>query len=414
MEADAKAWCQLAKRNQDEGRDEEALAAWEQAMAHSPTPARPATARANLLLDLGRIEEAAAAFAEALAFAPGHGPALYGRASIERFRGQASDIGSLERSLAGARTDDDRFHLHFALGRAYLDQDEAPPAFRHFAAGNALRRAGYRYDVAEDELLLSAIAACFPAERLARQGELGDPDETPVFIVGMPRSGTSLLEQILSAHPDIHGAGELLTVKRLVLKELVEYGMFPGVAADLTAEQCRLLGARYLAATRPLAPAARRIIDKLPLNFYFAGLIRLMLPGARIIHIRRDPLDTCLSCHTTLFRETVRYTPDQTELGRFHRAYQRLMAHWRQVLPTDRFIEVEYADLVADPEAEARRLLAFCGLGWDVACLSPERLARPIRTASRLQARQPVHRDSVGRAERYRPYLGPLIAALDA
>jgi len=138
----------------------------------------------------------------------------------------------------------------------------------------------------------------------------------------------------------------------------------------------------------------------------------LMLPNARIIHIRRDPLDTCLSCYTTLFREPVRFTTDQHELRRFYRAYQRLMAHWRRVLPAERFIEVEYADLVAAPEVEARRLLAFCGLDWDAGCLRPESSARPIRTASRLQARQPIHRDSVGHGERYRAYLRPLVDAL--
>lgn len=412
LEADATAWCLLAELNQDEERDEAALSAWERAILLSPDPARPATAKANLLLDLGRIDAAAAAFERALLLGPGHGPALYGQASIARFRGEAPDAAALERHLAGARSDDDRIHLNFALGRAYLDRDEPEPAFRYFAAGNGLRRARYRYDVGEDEQLLAAIAAAFPATLMARDPGAGDPDETPVFIVGMPRSGTSLLEQILSAHPAIHGAGELLTVKRLVLQDLAAHGIFPGVAATLTAEQRRSLGARYLAETRPLAPAARRIIDKLPLNFYFAGLIRLMLPHARIIHIRRDPLDTCLSCYTTLFREPVRFTPDPHELGRFYRAYRRLMAHWRQVLPADRFIEIEYADLVAAPEVETRRLLTFCGLDWDAGCLRPESAARPIRTASRLQARQPIHRDSIGRGERYRAYLGPLIEAL--
>jgi hypothetical protein len=251
-----------------------------------------------------------------------------------------------------------------------------------------------------------------PAEAIARGCGRGDPDETPIFIVGMPRSGSSLLEQILAAHPQIHGAGELLQMKQLVVHEFANQGPFPASMGNRTPDQLRALGRRYLAATKARAPGAQRIIDKLPLNFYFAGLIHLMLPNARIIHLRRDPLDTCLSCHTTLFREPVRYAHDQAELGRFYRAYQTLMAHWRQVLPPARFIEVEYGDLVADPAAQARRLLEFCGMPWDDACLRPEHSDRPIRTASRLQARQPVYRGSVGRAGRYRDYLGPLVAAL--
>jgi hypothetical protein len=182
--------------------------------------------------------------------------------------------------------------------------------------------------------------------------------------------------------------------------------------ANRTPAQLQALGREYVETTAALAPGARRVVDKLPLNFYFAGLIHLMLPNARIIHIRRDPLDTCLSCHTTLFREPVRFAHDQTELGRFHRAYRTLTDHWTRVLPAARFTQVEYADLVKNPEAEMRRLLDFCGLDWDAACLDAHGLDRPIRTASRFQARRPVYGTSVGRARRYAAYLGPLIAAL--
>lgn len=406
------AWDVLAEIEQDEGRFEQASAAWDRAIELGERSVQTLTARANLLLDLGRIEAADQAFEQALRVAPEHGPALYGRASIAAVRGQAADIGQWETMLARAQTDDNRIHLHFMLGGTYLDGDQAEPAFRHFAAGNALRRAAYGYSVSDDERLLTEIADAMPADVIAEQADLGDPSETPIFIIGMPRSGSSLLEQILAAHPAIHGAGELLLIKQMIVREFANQGPFPASMATRTPEQLRAMGRHYLDATTALAPNARRIIDKLPLNFYFAGLIHLMLPNARLIHIRRDPLDTCLSCQTTLFREPVRFAHDQAELGRFHRAYDGLMAHWRQVLPSSRFIEVEYADLIADPEREARRLIAFCGLEWDAACLAPHKLDRPIRTASRLQARQPIYGTSVGRAERYRDYLGPLIAAL--
>jgi len=414
IETGQDAWDVLAEVEQDEGRFEPALAAWDRAIELGFQPGPTLTAKANLLLDLGRIDEAAQTFDRALAVDPAQGPALFGRASIADLRGETVDLASFEALLADgtARHVTDQIHLHFALGRAYLDAGDPERAFRHFGAGNAVRRASYAYDVAEDERLLAAIAGAFPAEAIRRGGGAGDPSETPIFIIGMPRSGSSLLEQILAAHPQIHGAGELLLLKQLVVEAFAGQGPFPASMADRTPEQLRALGRRYVAATAALAPGAQRIIDKLPTNFYFAGLIHLMLPNARIIHLRRDPLDTCLSCLTTLFREPVRYAHDQAELGRFYRAYQALMAHWRQVLPAARFIEVDYGDLVADPAAQARRLLEFCGMAWDDACRRPENSDRPIRTASRLQARQPVYRTSVGRAGRYRTYLGPLVAAL--
>jgi len=414
IETGQDAWNVLAEVEQDEGRFEPALAAWDRAIERGFQPGPTLTAKANLLLDLGRIDEAAQVFDRALAVAPEHGPALFGRASIAGFRREAVDVAPFEALLADGtpRSDSDRIHLHFALGRTYLERDDPARAFPHFAAGNALRRASYAYDIADDERLLAAFAEALPAEAIARCSGAGDPSETPIFIVGMPRSGSSLLEQILAAHPQIHGAGELLQLKQLVVREFANQGPFPAAMANRTPDQLQALGRRYLEAITGLAPGAKRIVDKLPLNFYFAGLIHLMLPNARIIHIRRDPLDTCLSCHTTLFREPVRYAHDQAELGRFYRAYQALMAHWRQVLPAARFTEVDYRDLVADPEAEARRLLEFCGMPWDDACLRPEISDRPIRTASRLQARQPVYRSSVGRAERYPDYLGPLVTAL--
>lgn len=409
------AWSLQAELDQDEGRYDQAIAAWDRAIECADRPAPAITAKANLLLELGRIDLADTAFGQATTHAPTYGPALFGRASIAGHRRQVPDIPGLEALLAGGGTQawEDRVHLHFALGRAYLDGDDPDQAFRHFTAGNALRRASYAYDVADDERLLASIAAAFPSELIATAADACEPSERPAFIVGMPRSGTSVLEQMLSAHPLVHGAGELLHVKRLVTRELAALGPFPGVAVDLTAEQRRMLGRHYLDATAARAPTATRIIDKLPLNFYFAGLIHLILPGARIIHIRRDPLDTCMSCYTTLFREPVRYAHDLAELGRFHRAYQRLMGHWRQVLPASRFIEVAYDRLVTDPEPEIRRLVAFCGIAWDAACLRPEASGRPIHTASRLQARQPLYPSSIGRAQRYRDHLGPLIAALD-
>jgi len=402
----------LAEIEQDEGRYDQALATWDRAIELGARAAPTLTAKANLLLDLGRFDEAGALFDRALALAPEYGPALYGRSSIGGMRGEAPDIAHWQALLGRAGNDQDRIYLHFMLGRAHLDGDDPARAFQHFATGNALRRAAYAYSVVEDERLLTQIAEVFPADVIADHGGAGEPSPQPIFIVGMPRSGTSLLEQMLAAHPAIHGAGELLQIKQMVVRAFANQGPFPASMANRTPAQLQALGREYVETTAALAPGARRVVDKLTLNFYFAGLIHLMLPNARIIHIRRDPLDTCLSCHTTLFREPVRFAHDQTELGRFHRAYRTLTDHWTRVLPAARFTQVEYADLVKNPEAEMRRLLDFCGLDWDAACIDAHGLDRPIRTASRFQARRPVYGTSVGRARRYAAYLGPLIAAL--
>jgi hypothetical protein len=224
----------------------------------------------------------------------------------------------------------------------------------------------------------------------------------PLFVVGMPRSGTTLVEQIFGAHPEVYAAGELAALPA-------------AIAALLAAPEPRDLavaGRTYVETVRPLAPQARRIVDKLPANFLRAGLIHTMLPNARIVHVRRDPLDTCVSCYTTLFEGRQDFSYDLAELGRFYRAYLGLMEHWRAVLPADRFFEIDYETVVADLEGSARRLIAFSGLVWDDACLRFNAGRRPIRTASKTQVRRPIFTTSVGRAQPYRPFLQPLIDAL--
>jgi hypothetical protein len=230
----------------------------------------------------------------------------------------------------------------------------------------------------------------------------------PVFVVGMPRSGTTLVEQVLASHPAVYGAGELRHLQTLTDGA----GAFPQAIPGLTAVQFAAMGDAYLAKIMPLAQDRRHVVDKMPANFLRAGLIRLILPEARIIHCRRDPVDTCLSCYSKLFAAEQPYTYDQTELGRFHLDYQRLMAHWRAVLPASHFIEVDYEAVVVDLETEARRLLAFLDLPWDDACLRFHETARPVRTASVNQVRLPVYRTSSGRWRAHAAQLGPLLEAL--
>jgi len=220
------------------------------------------------------------------------------------------------------------------------------------------------------------------------------------------------VEQILASHPGVYGAGE-----RPFLPDLINAGAagadFPANVAGLAAATLRRLGANYVAKLSALAPEAAHITDKLPGNFLHLGLIRLILPRARIVHVRRRALDTCFSCFTKLFDGNVHYTYDLGELGRYYRAYEALMAHWRAVLPDGAMVEVDYEALIADFEPQTRRLLAACGLDWDARCRDFHQTRRTVRTASTFQVRQPLYRSAVGRAAKYEAWLGPLRAALE-
>jgi hypothetical protein len=243
----------------------------------------------------------------------------------------------------------------------------------------------------------------------------GHASALPVFIVGMPRSGTTLIEQILASHPQVFGAGELpdLGDAAARLSEPGDAnGAFPEIVASLPDEVLRQVGARYADAAGARAPMAERVTDKMPLNFYFVGLIHLALPNARIIHASRDPLDTCLSCFATLFTGDHRVAYELSELGRYYKAYEGLMEHWRRVLPDGVMLEVRYEDVVADVGREARRIVAHCGLSWDDTCLRFHGSPRPVRTASAAQVRRPIYDSSVGRWRAYDKLLLPLIEAL--
>jgi hypothetical protein len=229
----------------------------------------------------------------------------------------------------------------------------------------------------------------------------------------MPRSGSTLIEQILASHPRIHGAGELPDLQEAAKKVLnAAAARFPEYAATLDGATARRIGETYLAGLPPAAAAEIRTVDKLPDNFRRIGMIRLILPNARIIHTVRDPIDTCVSCYAKLFESGQHFTYDLAELGRYYRGYRKLMGHWRSVLPGDAMLDVVYEDLVDNLEGHARRLIEYCGLPWDERCLSFHRTERPVRTASAVQVRQPIFRSSVQRWRKYEAWLGPLLTEL--
>jgi tetratricopeptide (TPR) repeat protein len=394
------------------GRHDEAVAAYHRALALKPDLAEAHVSLAVALQELGQGAEALAATDRALAIDPGQARAWFVRSDLKTFAPGDPDLAAMEARLAAgdALTLDDRLDLEFALGKAWLDAGDAALAFERLAAGNRRMRATYAYDVAADARRFAAIAAAFTPEAIGALAAAGDRSELPVFVVGMPRSGTTLVEQILAAHPAVEGAGELAAFAQAAARVLPAGP--PARLASLPPATLAALGRAYLAAVTPLARGKPRLVDKMPANFAFAGLIHLSLPNARIVHCVRDPVDTCLSCYTRKFAGRQPFAYDLAELGAYWRAYDALMAHWRAVLPPDRFIEVRYEAVVADLEGEARRLVAFCGLPWDDACLEFHAARRPVRTASANQVRRPIYAASVARWKPYAAHLGPLLEAL--
>jgi Flp pilus assembly protein TadD len=302
-----------------------------------------------------------------------------------------------------------RVRYQFALGKALDDTDQVERAFAAYAEGNRLQHASLAWDETRQAALVDQILALFTprfmAQRAAWRG-VQDP-RTPVFIVGMPRSGTTLIEQILSTQPGFHGAGELPEFGA-VLANIAGSQPYPINVQWLDEDSVRRIGMQYLENVWQLAPDSRLISDKMPANFFYLGLIHLALPGARIIHALRDPMDACFSCYTRLFDQTMSFAYDQQTLGRYYVRYRRLMAHWHQVLPAGVILDLTYEELVADPQTQARRLLEHVGLPWDPACLDFHQQAREVKTASVVQVRQPLYRSSVARWTRYARHLQPL------
>jgi tetratricopeptide (TPR) repeat protein len=392
------------------GQFEPALGAYDLA-ATLPGPAQmdAVANRGSLFVEFGHRAEAIKAMEEAATAFPYSPGVLFSQTDLKRFEPGDALIGQMQALLAREGNSlSDRTTLHFGLGKAFLDIGDSDQAFRHYDEGNRLKRSTYRYDPDANQRWMADIAEAFSPGLLAAKADMGARSDLPVFVVGMPRSGTTLIEQILASHPMVHGAGEL---KRLqTLSDGIDG--FPKSTPDLGAPQLRALGEAYLNFVVPMAAGRRRVVDKMPSNFLLAGLIRLILPGARIIHCRRNPVDTCFSCYTKLFAGEQSFTYDQTELGRFHCAYQRLMTHWRTTLPSSHFLEVDYEAVVDDLEREARRMVQFLGLPWVEAVLRFHETERPVRTASVNQVRKPIYRSSAGRWRKQAAHLQPLLEAL--
>jgi tetratricopeptide (TPR) repeat protein len=395
---------------QTSGADAEALKLFDRAAAAAANPAMALSDQAVLLTQLGRLAEACDTFDRALVHEPTFAYAWYNKTNAKTYAPDDPDVAAIERLLSGHCTYPDRILLHFALGKAYMDAGEQDAAFQQWHAGNRMKRAVVDYDADAMASRMTSIAAR-PANFGALHQTHPQPTklrftELPVFIVGMPRSGSSLVEQILASHPEVHGAGELSGLRALFEEEARETTdpVAPG-AADRIA-------AAALSRLRRFSAQAARIVDKDLANFLHLGTIHRIFPRARIIHCRRDPLDTCFSAYTKLFTGDLNFSYDLTDLGRYFLGYHSLMEHWRSVLPHQALLEVDYETLVMDPQTQTRRLLDFLGLPWNDACLRFFENRRMVTTASITQVRRPIYRSSIGRAASMRRHLQPLIRVL--
>ena len=394
----------------------DALGCFDRVLAIEPGHAQAAGNKGALLYALGRLEEARTQMARAIALAPDNTANYRHLSEIKRFMPGNADIAAMERLLPGlaARPAQDQINLHFALAKAYGDIGEQARSFQHLLQSNALKRRQTDYDETTTLETINRIAEVFTPDLIRAKSAHGEMSERPIFIVGMPRSGTTLIEQILASHRNVHGVGERDDFRNAVIAtDNTLWASYPERVSALTAEQLRAIATRYLAGMGASAGDAERFVDKMPSNYLYAGLIHMALPKARIIHVRRDPIDTCLSCFGTHFRTSQKFAYDLGELGRFYRTYARLMTHWRKVLPQGTMLEVQYEDVVEDLAGQTRRMLDYCGLEWNEACLAFHQTDRPVRTASGAQVREPLYRRSIGRWRAVKDQLGPLLAALE-
>lgn len=368
------------------------------------------------LLEIGDLDGATAALSRAAELEPNSIPTFINLASAKKFKSGDPEIKVLEDAVA--RTDineDQRMSLHYALGKAYDDAKEYRKAFQQFMAGAAIKRKKLVYDEQPTLRLFDRIRHVFTPKLIAEKAGFGDPTLRPIFIVGMPRSGSTLVEQILASHPQIYGAGEVKYLHQGVLEVDREFGSavrYPELMHLIEESQLQTI-INYYRENLPDLPAGKtRITDKMLTNYYYVGLIYLLFPNARVIHCKRNAVDTCISCYSKMFREDMPYTYDLKEIAHYYQKYHELMQHWKAVLPQHYILEVKYEEVVGNLETEARRIISHCDLEWDPACLEFHKNERPVKTASVTQVRQPLYASSVERWRNYGELVDPLVREL--
>lgn len=386
---------------------EQAVLLYEQVLQQKPKQPRLLLSYGHMLKTLGRLDESIAAYRRAIELDSVLGEAWWSLANLKTVRFGEKDVSAMEAALGGhGLQDDDRFQLEFALGKALHDLGRSDDAFSHYAAGNALRRAYHPFDGKKLTRMVDRSIALFTAEMLSRGGGCEAPD--PIFIVGMPRAGSTLVEQILSSHSQVEGTAELPDMPVIARSR----GKYPASAGDLDARQRRDAGAEYLRRTAVIRRTDRPFfIDKLPNNWMFVPFIQMVLPRAKILDARRHPLGCCMSNFRQHFARGQDFTYDLSDLGHYYSDYVRLMAHMDAVMP-GRVHRVIYERMIDDTEGEVRALLDYCGLEFEAGCLEFYNTERAVRTPSAQQVRQPIYKDAADEWRQYENHLGPLKGSL--
>lgn len=396
---------------------DESLAAHRRALELDPNSVEPAAALGVVYLSRGESEKAREVLERARQKNPDDIRLFLALCQNGRFKPNDPRLEGLEKHLENSQaTLPQVVELNFMAGRAYDDLGDHDRAFHYYSRANALQAQSGKPVREEDQIALQArIKEIFTPEFIHAREGAGSDSALPIFVLGMPRSGTTLSEQIISSHPQVRGAGEVLDLEiaiKTIANQLKITTPMPNLVTLLAPEHFKQLGDIYAARLAARAPGGRHVTDKLPGNFNRVGLIHLILPRARIIHCIRSPVDCCLSIYTNHFAEHLEHANDLYRLGSFYRRYHSLMEHWREVLPEGAFLDVKYEDTVGDLEAQARRIIAYCGLEWDPRCLDFQNNKRQVTTLSITQVRQPIYKSSVQRWRKYEKHLGPLLDAL--
>ena len=407
----------LANAQLAAGQFEPALANYDRVLGKHPGHHGVQVSRGHVLKTIGRIDEAVAAYRSGYQAKPNYGDAFWSLANLKTYHFSDRELEQMRQQEALPETDEnDRIHLCFALGKALEDREDFAESFEYYQRGNDLKRRSSRYNTERvDAELDRQIAVCDP-DFFERRKDQGHPAPDPIFIVGLPRSGSTLLEQILASHSQVDGTMELANILALAhrlngRRMQHEKPRYPGILAELSAEQLRKLGETYIEETRFHRQGAPFFIDKMPNNFRHIALIHLILPNAKIIDARRSPMACCFSGYKQLFAEGQEFTYGQERIGHYYRKYQQVMEHWDRVLP-GRILRVNHEDVVGDLETEVRRILNYCGLPFESACVDFHKTQRAIRTPSAEQVRQPIYKTGTEQWRHYEPFLEPLKTAL--
>lgn len=399
------------------GNHGEALKVYERVLREYPNQARAQMNYGHTLKTVGRLDDSIAAYRKCIELSPGIGEAYWSLANLKTFRFSDEDIALMRSQVTTEGGDpEDQAHIAFALGKALEDRGEYDESFHYYRRGNAIRRVNHRHNAKINVFNTARQIKTLTAEFFAERKGAGCPAQDPIFIVGLPRAGSTLLEQILASHSQVEGTAELTDVigisRRLAEKTRKHpAGKYPEVLAELPLDRFRELGEGYLDSTRIQRSDTPFFIDKMPNNFQHIGLIHLILPNAKIIDARRHPMACCFSGFKQLFARGQTFTYSLEDIGRYYRDYVILMDHWDRVLP-GRVLRVEYEDMVADTENQVRRLLAYCGLSFEDACLRFYETKRAIRTPSAEQVRQPIYTQGLEQWRNYERHLEPLKKAL--